>query len=181
MPTLRSWLTPAVLGFLFVTACGGRDRASPPAPPSAAEFPAPVETSPSDRARAAEPERVAAPPLVPAGGSDAILLVQRRLVDRGFAPGYPDGRLGPDTIAALRDFQREQGLPPTGRLDADTLEALFGGAPEIQPVRGFDPVTAPGSDADTPLAAAFGLGLALGFLGAVVLALVARQARRVRA
>jgi len=35
-----------------------------------------------------------------------------------------DGRMGPKTAAALRDFQRVHGLPVTGRPDAETQKAL---------------------------------------------------------
>lgn len=35
-----------------------------------------------------------------------------------------DGRLGPLTAAALRQFQAEEGLPVTGAIDSATLQAL---------------------------------------------------------
>jgi peptidoglycan hydrolase-like protein with peptidoglycan-binding domain len=39
-------------------------------------------------------------------------------------PGPIDGIMGPRTKAALKDFQRAQGLPETGRLDAETMTKL---------------------------------------------------------
>jgi peptidoglycan hydrolase-like protein with peptidoglycan-binding domain len=38
--------------------------------------------------------------------------------------GTPDGAAGPKTARALREFQQQQGLPVTGRLDAATAGAL---------------------------------------------------------
>jgi len=42
----------------------------------------------------------------------------------GFSGGIIDGKIGPKTRLATREFQRAQGLPATGRLDAPTSEAL---------------------------------------------------------
>jgi len=39
-------------------------------------------------------------------------------------PGAPDGKLGPNTIAAIRAFQSENGLSKTGAIDSDTLRAI---------------------------------------------------------
>lgn len=36
-----------------------------------------------------------------------------------------DGYYGPDTTAGVRQFQQEEGLPPTGRVDAATWNALY--------------------------------------------------------
>ena len=55
--------------------------------------------------------------------------VQRRLVSLGYYVGGVDGVLGPSTQAALNAFQRDQNLPITGRIDADTLAALQIGEP----------------------------------------------------
>lgn len=38
--------------------------------------------------------------------------------------GQADGKMGPKTQAALKEFQQQQGLQATGRLDAQTLAAL---------------------------------------------------------
>lgn len=42
----------------------------------------------------------------------------------GFSPGILDGRIGPKTELATREFQRVRGLPITGALDAATEAAL---------------------------------------------------------
>src|SRR5574338_168924 len=50
--------------------------------------------------------------------------VQYQLMSRGYYRGRVDGRYGRETAFALRAFQSRAGLPPTGRLDTGTLEAL---------------------------------------------------------
>jgi len=50
--------------------------------------------------------------------------VQERLQAAGFAPGPLDGRLGPQTRAALRHYQQRKGLRTTGSPDPQTLKAL---------------------------------------------------------
>ena len=49
---------------------------------------------------------------------------QYQLMSRGYFSGRVDGRWGARTAFAVRAFQSSAGLPPTGRLDMQTLEAL---------------------------------------------------------
>ncbi|WP_430232218.1 peptidoglycan-binding domain-containing protein [Nitrosomonas communis] len=49
---------------------------------------------------------------------------QIKLAQLGFAPGTADGILGPRTSAAIKAFQRQSGLPETGKLDNVTLKQL---------------------------------------------------------
>jgi peptidoglycan hydrolase-like protein with peptidoglycan-binding domain len=70
-----------------------------------------------------------------ASAADAVFVddqtvrqAQKTLNDRGFKTGPIDGRMGPQTQAALVNFQRAEKLSPTGRLDSRTLAAL--GIPE---------------------------------------------------
>ena len=58
-----------------------------------------------------------------AAGGD-VRVVQETLKAKGHDPGPIDGRLGPKTTAALRDFQKKEGLPASGRLDGQTLGRL---------------------------------------------------------
>jgi len=53
-----------------------------------------------------------------------IAEVQYRLGSRGYYQGRIDGSYGRRTAFAVRAFQLVAGLPPTGRLDAMTLDAL---------------------------------------------------------
>ena len=72
---------------------------------------------------AAGPTAAGGPAEGPAG-DPAVLLAQRRLAVLGYGLSPPDGILGGATGRALREFQRDRGLPATGRLDRDTLEEL---------------------------------------------------------
>ena len=56
--------------------------------------------------------------------SDTVREVQRALQSKGHDAGPIDGVYGPRTAAALRDFQRAQGLGESGRMDAQTLAGL---------------------------------------------------------
>ena len=50
--------------------------------------------------------------------------VQRQLMSRGYYQSSVDGRSGRRTTLALRAFQLQSGLPPTGQLDMNTLQML---------------------------------------------------------
>lgn len=56
--------------------------------------------------------------------SQTVRQVQKTLNDRGFRTGGVDGLMGPQTQAALVNFQRAEKLQPTGKLDRQTLAAL---------------------------------------------------------
>jgi len=73
------------------------------------------------------------PPLVQAWPRDERVLsvderyeLQERLNGRGFAVGEADGRFGPRTRAAIRDFQARAGMLPDGFPSAELLERLRG-------------------------------------------------------
>jgi peptidoglycan hydrolase-like protein with peptidoglycan-binding domain len=54
-----------------------------------------------------------------------VFKVQQRLHNLGFyVRDNIDGRWGPNTAAALRNFQRAHGLEATGQLDSRTMAAL---------------------------------------------------------
>ena len=57
---------------------------------------------------------------------EAVRRLQVRLNEYGFEVGRPDGRVGPATRKALRDFQELNDLRPTGRFDLATLKRLGG-------------------------------------------------------
>jgi peptidoglycan hydrolase-like protein with peptidoglycan-binding domain len=56
--------------------------------------------------------------------SQTVRQAQKTLNDRGFRTGGIDGKMGPQTQAALVNFQRAEKLQPTGMLDRPTLAAL---------------------------------------------------------
>ncbi len=55
---------------------------------------------------------------------DDVTQLQQQLGSFGFDAGWVDGIFGPDTEAALRDFQRNQALTPDGALGRDTVTCL---------------------------------------------------------
>ncbi len=76
-------------------------------------------------------------------GSEVTVL-QRRLAAAGFSPGPVDGDFGPQTRAAVLQFQRAQGLAVDGKVGDQTWSSLF--------KDGFSPARppAPGSVSPTP-------------------------------
>jgi hypothetical protein len=52
--------------------------------------------------------------------------VQARLRNLGYDPGQVDGRAGRRTRAAVRRFQMDTGLQPTGEIDTALIDALGG-------------------------------------------------------
>lgn len=66
---------------------------------------------------------------------------QEKLKGLGYDPGPVDGLIGPQSQAAIRNFQQAKGLDTTGRLDSDTLAALdvpSSGAPGNAPAGGTE-------------------------------------------
>jgi len=54
----------------------------------------------------------------------AVAELQQQLITRGYYRGRVDGSYGRRTALALRAFQFDSGLPPTGQLDTSTLQTL---------------------------------------------------------
>jgi lipoprotein-anchoring transpeptidase ErfK/SrfK len=61
------------------------------------------------------------------------LEAQVELARRGFSGGSIDGIRGPQSVAALRAFQRGEGLRESGELDQPTRESLLLTAPAFMP------------------------------------------------
>ncbi len=55
---------------------------------------------------------------------EQLRLLQQELIKQGYKPGVADGLMGKRTRAAIRMFQKENGLAITGKADAATYEAL---------------------------------------------------------
>jgi peptidoglycan hydrolase-like protein with peptidoglycan-binding domain len=64
---------------------------------------------------------------------DPVKAAQTALKARGYDVDEPDGKLGPKTRAAVRKFQKDEGLKVTGRLDTETMERLKAGKHESRP------------------------------------------------
>ena len=65
-------------------------------------------------------------PMATGGMADAeqVRSIQKALQEKGMDPGPIDGVMGPRTQSALRAYQKDQKLPETGQLDAQTREKL---------------------------------------------------------
>jgi peptidoglycan hydrolase-like protein with peptidoglycan-binding domain len=50
--------------------------------------------------------------------------IQQGLSERGYRPGKIDGKFGRQTRDAVQDFQKAEGLKPTGKIDKPTLDKL---------------------------------------------------------
>lgn len=55
---------------------------------------------------------------------DTVRNAQVALNSQGYDAGPADGQFGPNTQGAVRRFQTERGLTPSGTLDSSTLSAL---------------------------------------------------------
>ena len=63
-------------------------------------------------------------PVTPVQPSTAVMQLQRQLGQLNYYEGPVDGVMGPQTIAAIQDLQRQAGLPQTGQMNAATQAAL---------------------------------------------------------
>lgn len=61
--------------------------------------------------------------------------IQQRLIDMGYLQGTADGIIGPRSTAALKLFQRVNGLRGNGKADGDTLALLFSDGAVALPAR----------------------------------------------
>ncbi|HSV38536.1 MAG TPA: peptidoglycan-binding protein [Nocardioidaceae bacterium] len=63
---------------------------------------------------------------------DDVMALQQRLLDLGFKVGRVDGRFGPQTEHAVKEFQRNIGIPADGTCGPATLKALSRLAPLVK-------------------------------------------------
>ena len=53
-----------------------------------------------------------------------VMMVQQALAAEGYDPGRSDGAMTNDTRAAIREFQKDNGIVVTGSLDSKTAQLL---------------------------------------------------------
>lgn len=102
-----------------------------------------------------------------------IRAAQQKLDDAGYKSGTPDGVLGPQTRAAIRKYQQDQGLKVNGMLDEGTLSKLDVGGNQTMATAPGDLKTgakAAGRDIKEkhPVAAAKDMGKGIGEAGKAV-------------
>ena len=99
--------------------------------------------------------------------AQTVRQAQKVLNDRGFRTGGVDGRMGPQTEAALVNFQRAEKLQPTGKLDRQTVGALGlnRSDPAAQGTSGRYPASTIRKVQETLNARGYKAGLANGILG----------------
>jgi peptidoglycan hydrolase-like protein with peptidoglycan-binding domain len=56
--------------------------------------------------------------------SEPVRQAQQALKDKGFDPGPIDGKYGPQTREAVRNYQKQNNIVANGRLGGDTYESL---------------------------------------------------------
>jgi photosystem II stability/assembly factor-like uncharacterized protein len=97
------------------------DRGASWAPASMALKPPPVTKGRTAKRKpaAAAPQSAASKTLM-----DTMRSAQQALNTAGYNVGTPDGRGGPKTIAALKEYQTDHGMTPSGKLDEATLKSL---------------------------------------------------------
>ena len=83
--------------------------------------PAGKKKTPARRKRATSTASSAS---APRPADDMTKRAQEALNAAGYDVGTPDGRAGTQTVAAIRRFQTDKGIPVSGRLDDATLAAL---------------------------------------------------------
>ena len=100
-----------------------RPETDPSQPPPAPITPPASSLPPQGQVVTAPlPGRPPAPVIAPA--RIGLREAQSLLAGMGYDPGAADGVAGRRTTAALRAFQRDHGLPTSGRLDDATRQAL---------------------------------------------------------
>lgn len=67
--------------------------------------------------------------------TQVIRTIQQSLATLGYAPGKVDGRLGDDTIRAIRQFETDQAMPETGRVSGQLVARLSRIAGQARPAQ----------------------------------------------
>jgi hypothetical protein len=94
---------------------------STPAPAASTSVPAANPAQPTSPAQNVNPAQPTTPAVIP---SASVKKLQQELGQLNYYEGPVDGLMGPQTVAAIRDLQRQVGLPQTGTMNAATQKAL---------------------------------------------------------
>ena len=94
---------------------------STPAPAASTSVPAANPAQPTSPAQNVNPAQPTTPAVTP---SASVKKLQQELGQLNYYEGPVDGLMGPQTVAAIQDLQRQAGLPQTGTMNAATQAAL---------------------------------------------------------
>ncbi len=123
----RLFTAAVAIGLCAATAASAQTSApqygSPPSAPSSPMTTMPAPAAPST-GMTAQPGAGAADLSSP----ESIRQAQQQLRSQGLYRGSVDGVLGPETLAAISQFQQRNNLPQTATLDQQTLDRLLSGA-----------------------------------------------------
>ena len=110
---------------LIVLAISGLTGGSHPAPRATASQPASPAQPSANPAQPSAPAANPAQPTTPAvPPPTAVKTLQQQLGQLNYYEGPVDGIMGPQTTAAVKDLQRQAGLPQTGTMTPATQAAL---------------------------------------------------------
>ncbi len=115
MRHLHKSLSVLFVGALLLAGCAG----APETPRSAPATPPPQPSRPQPAPAATQQPQ----PAVSVEGM-TIFEMQERLNELGYKVGTVDGVSGPRTVEALKKFQSDNKLPPTGTIDPETIRKL---------------------------------------------------------
>jgi peptidoglycan hydrolase-like protein with peptidoglycan-binding domain len=116
MRHLHKSLSVLFVGTLLLAGCAGAPE-TPSSTPPATPPPHPARPQPAP-AGTQQPA-----PAVSVEGM-TVFEMQERLNELGYKLGTVDGVSGPRTVEALKKFQSDNKLPPTGTIDAETIRKL---------------------------------------------------------
>jgi len=105
------------------------NQAAQAAPPADSTNQAAQTAPPADTTQAAPPadnatQVAAAPPPVNLRSRDTIRWVQASLQQLGYDPGKADGAVGRRTVVAIKKYEKDNGMPITGKMSAALVDSL---------------------------------------------------------
>jgi peptidoglycan hydrolase-like protein with peptidoglycan-binding domain len=118
-------------------------RATPAKKPAAAKKPVAARKTAARKPARRTTARRTAPARVPLQpGPERVKEIQQALSSAGYLEGEPDGKWGEMSMAAMKRFQEDHSISPTGRINSLSLIAL-GLGPQRGPAPGASSVLEP--------------------------------------
>jgi osmotically-inducible protein OsmY len=129
-------LVPTAYCALALGVCAQSQAPTPESEPVAAADPSAGDPAEDTWGEAGDPAAAGDLDLEP----EQVKRIQQDLKEQGYFFGPADGRKGPRTRTALRNYQRDQNLAVTGSLDQPTIDRLGAPATVEAPEQRSDPV-----------------------------------------